>query len=130
MARILLDTQCWLWMLAAPERFSEAGRVLVTDRNNELYLSAASAWEIAIKHGLGKLELPGSPAEVVPTLMTKSGVSALPIQLSHALQVAQLPQHHRDPFDRLLVAQAQLENMPILTADTQLAQYEVTVLEA
>jgi len=130
MAKILLDTQCWLWMLATPERLSEASRELVSDRNNELYLSAASAWEIAIKHGLGKLELPGPPADVVPLLMSKTDVRALPIQVSHALQVAQLPPHHGDPFDRLLVAQAQLENMPILTGDTQLAQYEVEVLEA
>ena len=130
MARILLDTQCWLWMLAAPERFSEASRELVRDRNNELYLSAASAWEIAIKHGLGKLELPGAPADIVPVLMTKTDVRALPIQLSHTLHVSQLPPHHRDPFDRLLVAQAQLENMPILTGDTQLTQYDVEVLAA
>ena len=130
MAKILLDTQCWLWMLAAPDRFSEASRELVIDRNNELYLSAVSAWEIAIKHGLGKLDLPGPPADVVPVLMVKTDVRALPVQVSHALQVAQLPPYHRDPFDRLLVAQAQLENMPILTSDTQLARYEVEVLAA
>jgi len=117
-------------MLAAPERFSEQTRALLVDRNNELFLSAASAWEIAIKHGLGKLQLPGPPAEVIPPLLTKSGVTALPIQLSHALRVAELPPHHRDPFDRLLVAQAQLDKLPIVTADPKLARYDVTVIEA
>lgn len=129
MATILLDTQCWLWMLAAPERFTDAGRAAVTDRTNELYLSAASAWEIAIKFALGKLSLPGAPADVVPSLMNESDVRALPVQITHALHVAQLPPHHRDPFDRLLIAQAQMERIPILTADPKLALYDVEVLD-
>src|SRR5215210_4290589 len=115
--RILLDTQCWLWMTLAPERFSAAARALVETRHNTLYLSAASAWEIAIKHALGKLRLPELPVAYVPARVTALGVQPLPIELQHALHVATLPAHHRDPFDRLLIAQAQLEDLPILTAD-------------
>ena len=114
----------------APERFSEESRSLVAASANDLYLSAASAWEIAIKCGLGKLTLPGRPAELIPELMSKTEISALPVLHSHALRVADLPMHHRDPFDRLLVAQAQLEDLPILTADPQLEPYEVEILRA
>ena len=128
--RILVDTQCWLWMLMAPERFSESSLSLVRALENDLYLSAASAWEIAIKFRLGKLELPAPPADLVPELMSKSAVSALPIRHSHALHVAELPLHHRDPFDRLLIAQAQLEDLPILTADPQFEPYEVEIIRA
>lgn len=128
--RILLDTQCWLWMLMAPERFSEVSRSLLEASENDLYLSAASAWEIAIKYGLGKLTLPGRPAELIPELMSQTAVSPLPVLHSHALRVADLPVHHRDPFDRLLVAQAQLEDLPILTADPRLEAYEVAILRA
>ena len=128
--RILVDTQCWLWMLMAPERFSERSRAWVGAIENDLYLSAASAWEIAIKYGLGKLELPAPPAEFVPELMSKTSITALPIRHSHALHVAELPPHHRDPFDRLLVAQSRLENLPILTADPQFDAYDVEVLRA
>lgn len=128
--RFLLDTQVWLWMLAAPARLSPESRALLTAPENELLLSAASAWEIAIKHGLGKLQLPESPAKYIPRMMVHTSVTPLPIHHRHALHVAELPEHHRDPFDRLLVAQAQLESVPIISADRQLSQYDVTVLAA
>jgi PIN domain nuclease of toxin-antitoxin system len=128
--RILLDTQCWLWMTLAPERFSPQARALVEARANTLYLSAASAWEIAIKHALGKLHLPEPPVRYVPARLEALGVQPLPIEHQHALHVATLPQHHRDPFDRLLVAQAQLSDLSILTADPLLAAYNVTTISA
>ena len=128
--KILLDTQCWLWMASSPERFSVHARSLVETRVNELYLSAASAWEIAIKHGLGKLRLPEPPARYVPSRLAALGTLALPIEHTHALHVAALPSHHRDPFDRLLVAQAQVEDLPILTADPVFARYDVTTIAA
>ncbi len=128
--RILLDTQAWLWMLADPERLSERARRLVVAPDNDLLLSAASSWEIAIKYAIGRLELPSEPAVLVPKWMAASRVAPLPIEHEHALAVAALPYHHRDPFDRLLVAQAQVESLPILTADRQFASYEVDLLEA
>ena len=128
--RILLDTQVWLWMLAAPERLSESTRALVASVDNELLLSAASAWEIAIKHGLGKLRLPEAPDVYVPRLMTRTGITPLPVHHRHALHVATLTPRHRDPFDRLLVAQAQVEEVPILTADKNFRLYDIDVLPA
>lgn len=128
--KLLLDTHAWLWMQAHPDRLSRAALAMVSSVDNELYLSAASAWEIAIKHALGKITLPSSPAHYVADRMTSSGVLPLAVRHHHALRVAELPLHHRDPFDRLLVAQAQLEDLPVLTADRAFARYEVTVVWA
>jgi PIN domain nuclease of toxin-antitoxin system len=128
--RILLDTQCWLWMAASPAKFSREARLLVESTEHELLLSAASAWEIAIKHAIGKLEMPEPPARFVPKRMEILRTVALPIEHDHALRVATLPPHHRDPFDRVLVAQAQIENVPILTSDPVFEDYDVTVIRA
>ena len=100
---------------------------MVSDPSNELFLSAASAWEIAIKFVLGKLPLPLPPAEYVPRRLESSGTLSLPVETRHALRVADLPSHHRDPFDRLLIAQAQLEKLPILTSDQAFDAYDVDV---
>ncbi len=128
--KILLDTQCWLWMLADPERLRESARQLLASPDNEILVSAASSWEIAIKYSIGRLPLPAEPAVLVPRWLADSRVSSLPIEHEHALQVSRLPHHHRDPFDRILVAQAQIERLPILTADRQLASYDVDLLPA
>lgn len=128
--RVLLDTHVWLWMIAAPERLSKKGRSIVIAAENELVLSAASAWEIAIKFALGKLRLPETPASYIPRLMARTAVTPLPVHARHALHVATLPKHHRDPFDRLLVAQAQLEDLPILTADATFRRYDVKTVRA
>lgn len=128
--RVLLDTQVWLWMLAAPDRLSKSSRALVVSTDNELLLSAASAWEIAIKYALGKLRLPVAPGEFIPPLMNRTGVTPLAVHHRHALHVATLPPRHRDPFDRLLIAQAQLEQLPILTADRSFTLYDVETLRA
>ena len=104
--------------------------VLVEARETNLMLSAASAWEIAIKHRLGKLSLPAPPAEYVPSRLRLLRTSPLPISDEHALRTGELPPHHRDPFDRLIVAQTQLEDVSILTADRQLAQYDVEIIWA
>lgn len=122
---LLLDTRCWLWMQAAPERFAPGARRLVEDPENVLLLSPVSAWEIATKVSAGRLSLPVPPAEYVPSRMKSSGVDALPLQHSHALEAGALPWHHRDPFDRLLIAQARVEGLPILTADRRFADYDV-----
>lgn len=125
--KVLVDTQCWLCMLADPGRLSRRAQRMLARGDRELYLSAASAWEIAIKWRLGKLTLPAGPVEYVTSRVGRSGVLPLPIKHAHALQVARLAPHHRDPFDRLLVAQAQLEDMALLTADRQLEPYGVRI---
>jgi len=128
--RILIDTQCFLWMAAEPDRLSQRARALVEDTQNTLYLSAASAWEIAIKHALGKLRLPEPPPEYVPSRMSEQGVQPLAIEHAHALRVSALPKHHGDPFDRLLVAQAQLEHLEILTSDPAVRAYDIRTIPA
>ena len=128
--RYLLDTHVWLWMLAAPERLGPSVRALLEDEANQLMLSAASSWEIAIKYSTGRLSLPDAPAQFVPRYMEEMGVQGLPVQHRHALAVAQLAWHHRDPFDRLLVAQAQVEDLPLVTADHAFDVYEVGLIRA
>lgn len=123
--RLLLDTHCWLWWLAEPERLNAEALASITDRRNTLYLSAASAWEIAIKVALGKLALPAPVSSYVPSRLAEDGILSLPIEQGHALEVAELPNLHRDPFDRLLIAQARIEDLVLLTADPEVARYPV-----
>lgn len=123
--RFLVDTHCWLWLQASPERLAEDVITLLEDPANDLFLSAASSWEIAIKHALGKLPLPEPPSRYVPSRLAASGCRGLSIEHTHALRVAELPPHHRDPFDRLLVAQAQVEGLVLVTADRQFEGYDV-----
>lgn len=115
-------------MLAAPTRLSAAGRQRLTASEHQLFLSAASAWEIAIKSSLGRLHLPMDPAEYVRTRLLQSQIAPLAITHEHALRVASLPAHHRDPFDRLLIAQAQLEGLVVMTSDAHFSAYEIEVI--
>jgi PIN domain nuclease of toxin-antitoxin system len=115
-------------MLVSPERFSQSTREILERGETELLLSAASSWEIAIKYSLGQLALPAPPAEYVPERMLQTGVTGLPVEHRHALAVAALPPHHRDPFDRILVAQAMVESLPLLTADPQLTSYGIEAI--
>jgi len=126
--RYLLDTGIWLSLQVDPGRIDSSTRMLLADRANELLLSAASSWEIAIKYRLGKLPLPEPPVDYVPNRMRRSGTTPLAVEHAHVLRVAQLPDHHRDPFDRLLVVQAQALGMPIVTSDRQLTAYDVEVI--
>ena len=126
--KAILDTHTFLWWNTDDPRHSRVVRELISEGGNELYLSAASAWEIAIKSARGKLALPDTPERYVAERLTLYRFQALPIQLSHALRVYALPDLHRDPFDRLLVAQAQLESIPILTADENIGRYEVMTI--
>lgn len=128
--KILLDTQAWLWMIGPQERLSEAARGLLTDAQNELYLSTVAVWEIGIKHAAGKLKFTGPPAVHIPVHIRRSGVRPLPPTVEHVLRAAALPMHHRDPFDRLMVAQAQEDELALLTTDARLGAYEVEVIPA
>lgn len=125
--KFLIDTHCWLWLQASPERLAPEVLSRLEDPGVAIVLSAASSWEIAIKYTLGKLPLPEPPSKYVPRRMAASGTRGMAIEHRHALRVAELPAHHRDPFDRLLVAQAQLEALTLLTVDRQLAKYDVDI---
>jgi len=122
--RFLLDTHTFLWLQTDVERLP-SGLLSELERADQLILSAASGWEIAIKQQLGKLPLPEPASTYVPTRMRQSGIDALPIEMSHALAAGELPIHHRDPFDRVLVAQAVLLDLPLVSTDTQLDAYGV-----
>ena len=125
---MLLDTQAFLWWIANSPELSDVAREIIADERNEPIFSAVSGWEIAMKAGVGKLELPGSPEKFVTGQLSRNDLEVLPIYLSHALRVYALPDHHRDPFDRLLVAQAIVEEMPLLSADPRIARYPVEVV--
>jgi PIN domain nuclease of toxin-antitoxin system len=126
----LLDTHVWLWLLSDPERIGSDLLAELRDARTRLLLSAASSWEIAIKWALGGLALPEPPASYVPSRMQRSSVEGLAVSHAHALQVSTLPPHHEDPFDRLLVAQAQVERVTIVTLDPLLDAYDVPVRSA
>lgn len=125
--RILLDTHVFLWLHTTPERLGDR-LDLVRDRSNELLVSAASSWEIAIKYALGRLDLPEPPKRYVPDRIGRLDAKRLDIEHDHALGVADLPDIHRDPFDRLLLAQARTLRIPLLTADATVDSYPVETL--
>lgn len=113
-----------------PKRLGKKTRALLENTSHELVLSVASAWEIAIKSARGKLHLPLDPATYVRTRLKLSGASLMSVELDHVLAVAPLPEHHADPFDRLLIAQAQVEGMTIVTVDERIALYDVLIQDA
>ncbi len=126
--RALLDTHIFLWWIIADARLPSRVREIIADGKNELFFSAASCWEIAIKTQLGRISLPGRPDVFISEQMTMNAVQGLPIQASHALHVFNLPHLHRDPFDRIIVAQSQLEGLPIITSDALIAQYDIKII--
>ena len=126
--KLLIDTQCWLWWFAEPDRLQEATIAQIVDETNELWFSVASVWEMGIKVRLGKLPLPEAIDRYLSSRMKQLGARSLEIRADHALQAGGLPLHHRDPFDRMLIAQAQVEGMTIVTSDRMFARYEVEIL--
>jgi PIN domain nuclease of toxin-antitoxin system len=126
--RLLLDTHVFLWWVTDDDRMSERAGALVADGANDVYFSAASAWEIAIKAGLGRIDLSGDAWTLTPEHLERNAFQALPIHVSHAVGVIALPDIHRDPFDRMLVAQALTENLTLVSADQDLARYDVPVV--
>lgn len=125
---LLLDTHTLLWALGDPDRLSPAARAALEDPARARWVSTASVWELAIKSGLGKVSL-GVPLPVlVRDTLPACGLGVLPIGADHAVEVERLPLHHRDPFDRLLVAQARVEGLVLVSADPQVARYDVACL--
>lgn len=121
--RYLLDTHTFLWMAGAPEKLGAAARELIEEPAAELLLSVASVWEMAIKKSLGKVDVPTPLAAFLEEQLAATRTSLLDVRAEHALRVETLPWHHRDPFDRLLVAQASVEKLTILSRDTVLDDY-------
>ena len=120
---LLLDTCTFLWIVADAPALSKRARDLFTSADHQVYLSAASAWEIAIKYGLGRLPLPQPPDRFVRDMREAHGIAPLPIDEESALHVSRLPALHRDPFDRMLVSQAIVHGLTILTPDALVTQY-------
>ena len=126
--RLLLDTHVWLWWMLGSPRIGDDVRALILDPQSRVYFSAVSAWEIAIKYALGKLPLPAPPASYVPARVASGDFLVLDVRLEHALAVADLPRHHDDPFDRLLIAQSIVEGVRLVSADRRLAQYRTDLV--
>jgi PIN domain nuclease of toxin-antitoxin system len=126
--KVLFDTCTLLWASGEPDRLSATARKLIGDAANTRLLSAASVWEIAIKTRVGRLDLASPPERFVADAMVRLALDSLPILQAHALRAGALPDHHRDPFDRMLVAQAQLARLPILTPDRAFKPYGVKLI--
>ncbi|MGH7706519.1 MAG: type II toxin-antitoxin system VapC family toxin [Vulcanimicrobiaceae bacterium] len=128
--RLLLDTHAFIWAASMPENLSRTARSAIEDSVNEVFVSSAVAWEIAIKHALGKLSLPSDPVNWVAARVRALGFLPLAITHEHALAVSSLPKYHDNPFDRIMIAQAQVEGLTLATVDTDSLRYPVQTLRA
>ncbi len=126
--KAILDTHAFLWWVLDNPKLSGTARNFIIDPDNTIYLSAVSAWEMAIKWSLGKLTLPDQPDSFVRQQLEINNFSPLPIQINHGLYIHELPEIHKDPFDRLLVAQSIIENLLLISTDSVLKKYPVSLL--
>lgn len=126
--KYLLDTHTFLWWNMDDSQLSSLAKEIIADGGNEIFLSAASAWEIAIKTARGRLSLPEDPTRYISNRISLHGFQALPVFIHHATQVYNLPMHHADPFDQLLIAQSQTESMPLISLDDDIRKYDVDVV--
>jgi PIN domain nuclease of toxin-antitoxin system len=126
--KYLLDTNVFLWSNGAPEKLNRRATTVLSSRSSEVYLSAASSWEIAIKFALRALRLPSPPSQFIPDALRVLSIRSLEISHFHSIAAGALPPHHRDPFDRMLIAQACSEEMVLLTADEVFAKYKVEAI--
>lgn len=126
--RALLDTNAFLWFISGSDRLSNKARDHIADFDNDLVLSIASLWEIAIKTSLGKLELFSPFAQLIPAQLEKNAIEILPIELNHLSAIINLEFHHKDPFDRLIIAQGITEQLPVITSDAVFNKYPITII--
>jgi PIN domain nuclease of toxin-antitoxin system len=124
---LLLDTHTLIWLLEGDSNLSQTAKAAIENPDNTNFVSIATVWEMAIKVSIGKLEMQ-APLNMLKTLMELNGIETLPVSIEHALLVSKLPFYHKDPFDRLLIAQAINENMPLLTRDEKFSHYDVRIL--
>lgn len=123
--KVLLDTCAFIWLVTDDPKLSELAKEIFLDTDNELLLSAVTGFEIAVKYSLGKLHLTEPPKEFIANRMQANALTELPVSMAHALALQNMPLHHKDPFDRLLVAQAMVNQIPLLSADQQLSAYAI-----
>ena len=124
--RLLLDTHSLIWAVSAPARLGNHLQAVLIAEDTEVFVSAATAWEISIKRALGRIEF---PLERFASIMRQMGFTLLPIQVKHAIAAGGLPRHHHDPFDRMLIAQAQMETLILVSVDPVMRQYQVALLD-
>jgi PIN domain nuclease of toxin-antitoxin system len=125
---LLLDTNALLWWISNSSKLGDRARTAIIDPHNQIFVSSASAWEIAVKYSLGRLPLPDNPRAWLPEQLASNRFSPLPITLDHALAIHDLPRHHTDPFDRLLIAQALTEHLLLVTGDRVFDRYAVELI--
>ncbi len=126
--KYLLDTHAFMWWDADSEKLSSNVFEIISDDDNDIYLSVVSVWEIAIKNQIGKLPIRSELATIITEQQTENGIQILSIELAHTLKISELPLHHNDPFDRLLIAQSLVENIPILSKDAVFQKYDAEIL--
>jgi PIN domain nuclease of toxin-antitoxin system len=124
----LLDTTIFIWLLKEPEKLNQRALDLLEDGNQNVFLSSVTSWEVVIKFAIGRLTLPKKPEELLSEIFTNFAFQPLSITHAHSLAVGELVFHHRDPFDRMLIAQARSENLVLLTADSMFEKYPVDIL--
>jgi PIN domain nuclease of toxin-antitoxin system len=125
--KLIIDTHAFIWFLYGDKKLSSKAKLAIADGNNQCFLSSASLWEIAIKESIGKLNLSITNQRLEQRLL-QNQIKVLPITLDHTFQVKVLPHHHRDPFDRMIVAQSMVEGLTIITADTEFSKYTLNIL--
>jgi PIN domain nuclease of toxin-antitoxin system len=124
---LLLDTQTFLWYVMGDPRLSQRMRSYIENPSNPYLISIASLWELAIKDGLGKLRLDVSFQELIEQYVTGTGLTILPVSIAHLLELRKLPNHHRDPFDRIIIAQSIVENLTVVTTDSHFDKYPIQI---
>lgn len=126
--RILLDTCTFLWLILDASELTDKAKQLFSDPGNEVYLSVVSTWEIAVKHAIGRLDLPEEPRLYIPVQRERHGIQSLPLDEPASLQVSALPRIHNDPFDRMLISQALIHGLTILSPDDLIKKYPVRII--
>ena len=127
--KFLIDTHIWLWWDQDSKSLSPRYYQIIEDPTNNIFMSTVVVWELAIKYNLGKIKLPEAPAEYIDKCIREDGFSTLPITHVHAQNTFKLNSHHKDPFDRMLISQSQVEDIPLLTQDKMFTKYDVNVID-
>lgn len=127
---LLVDTHAWLWFLLTPDRLAEGALDALSDRRNTVKLSVASEWEIVIKYALRRLPLPEPPSTFLPSRASATATEVWPIEERHVLRLQDLPAIHRDPFDRIIIAQALVDDLIVVTSDAAILKYDVPTMWA